>query len=213
MKRIHFFWCLIPLAGVLFHYGYGEQLLYAEDAVKLQRAARQLEQEAQFEPASKTYAAAEKAAHPDDHPLRTRLRIDAARTAMLGGNPLEAARQIERLLGAPTSGHFPNDLVTEAKTTLALSLYYAAYALRSELPEPKMWRSEIEGARQIFLALYEEATAKKRGAEAAFFAQNLEASILLARTRQAELVSLPTPAPAKAAQLAGIAAKRKADEE
>jgi hypothetical protein len=211
MKRIHFFWCLIPLAGLLFHYGYGEQLSYAEGAVQLQRTARQFEMDAAFETASERYAAAEKAAHPDDFALRARLRIDGARAMMLGGTPLEAARQLERLLGAPTSGELPRELVAEAKTTLALALYYAAYALRSALPEPNMWRAEIEGARQIFLALYEDAAAKNRVAETAFYAQNLEACILFARTRQPEFVSLPTPPPAKAASLAGIATKRKAD--
>jgi len=213
MKHPPLLWYFLPVFALLFHYAYGERMQYAEGSLKLQTQARLEERSGHFQEASTLFAQAEKAAHPDDFALRARLRIENARSLTAAGNPLEAARQMERLLGARSTSELPDALIADVQITLALSLYYAAYALRLELAEPQFWRSELDGARQIFLALYQDAERNQNAADASFHARNLEATILLSRTRQAELVSLDAPPPVIAAQKAGISAKRQAEAE
>lgn len=213
MNYRQFIWCLLPLGALLFHYAYGERIQYAEGSFRVRAAALLEEQAGRFDEASKRFTEAEKAAHPDDLPLRARLRIDSALASIGAGNLTEATSQLDRLLAAKRSTALPDFIIEEVQSTLALSLYYTAYALRLDLPDPEMWHSEADGARQIFLELYQSASRNKRLQEAAVYARNLEATIQLLRCRQAELASHPIPAPVRAALQTGLAAKRKAESE
>jgi hypothetical protein len=213
MNTRQFIWCLLPLGALLFHYAYGERLQYGEESFKIRSGALREKQSGRFDVASKRFDEAERAAHPDDLPLRARMRIDSALASIEAGNLTEATSHLDRLLAAKLSAGLPDFIVEEVQSTLALSLYYTAYALRLDLPDPEMWHSEADGARQIFLALYQSASQRKRPLEAAVYARNLEATIQLLRCRQAELASLPIPSPVRAALQTGLAAKRKADSE
>ncbi len=208
MKRVHFLWCIVPLGLVLFHFGLGERWLYAETAVRIQLQGFAAEASDQILTARELYLNAEKAAHPDDVLLRARLRIDTARTTILAGAPLNGVKQIERLLGNHADGILPSQLRAEARATRALGLYYAAYALRLDSPEPAVWQPELDSASQLFRDLFEDASREGRAQEAVFYARNLEACVRLKRTRQAELASLPTPPAVLATLNRGVSAKK-----
>lgn len=201
-------WCASPLLALAFHLAYGEQLLWAEIAIRLRLSAQQAERAANYTKALELYLASENAAHPKDSTLRARAHIDAARALMLAGSPLEAAEQIDLLLNAKPQKPLPENIVSEAKSTLALSLYYATYALRLESSSPKRWQNEIDEATALFRELYQSEIKSPRRPLAAFYARNLEATVLLARTRQAELASQLIPPPAQAALNQGVASKK-----
>lgn len=213
MNTRQFIWCLLPLGVLLFHYAYGERLQYGEESLKIRSSALRQKHSGQLELASKQFEKAEKAAHPDDLTLRASLRIDSALASIEAGNLTEATTQLDRLLAAKLSAELPAPIIEEVQSTLALSLYYTAYALRLDLPDPEMWHSEADGARQIYLALYQSASQKNRPLDAAVYARNLEATIQLLKCRQAELASLPIPSPVRAALQTGLAGKRKAESE
>ena len=201
-------WCVLPLFAVVFHCVYGGPLLTAEDAVKLRLLGQQKERAAQYNKAVELYLSAGHAAHPRDTILRARLRIDAARALMLSGSPLEAAEQIDSLLNSKSETTLPDNIIAEAKSTLALSLYYATYALRLESSSPKRWENEIREAIALFEELYKSEIKSPGAPLATFYARNLEASITLARTRQAQLASEMIPPPAQAALSHGVASKK-----
>ena len=201
-------WCLLPLFAIAFHFTYGSRLLLAEDAVKLRLLAQHEERAAHYKKAVERYLAAEDAAHPKDCILRARLRIDAARALMLAGSPLEAAEQIDLFLNTKLEKPLPENIIAEAKSTLALSLYYATYALRLESSSPKRWENEIQEATSLFEELYQSEIKSPGAPLAAFYARNLEATIALTRARQAELASEIIPPPALAAINQGVASKK-----
>ncbi|RFC43948.1 MAG: hypothetical protein DVB28_001269 [Verrucomicrobia bacterium] len=203
-------WCLAPLAVILFHFTTGQRLWFAEKSVPLRLLGEKAELAGNYKKAVEHYLSAESAAHPKDLVLRTRLRIDAARALMLDGSPLEAAEQIDLLLEPRRGRPLPTTLVAEARSTLALALYYAAYTLRLESSSPDMWKSEADGAYQIFRDLYQSEIRTEQKTLSVFYARNLEASVRLARARKGELASLPVPEAARAALERGVASKKRA---
>lgn len=208
MTRPVLCWCLAPLLAVLVHLAFGSKLSRAETASKQRQAAVEIEQQGKYDEAARLYQNAKQAAHPSDFPLRARLAVDIARTAILSGAPLEGSQQMEQLLDILKKQRPRLSIEEEAKATRALGLYFAAYALRLDSPAPEAWNREAEDARRLFLELHDSAKAQSRSGDTLFYGRNLEASITLARLRQAELASAPTPAPVLAALETGIAAKK-----
>lgn len=208
-KHARIAWCLLPLGVILFHFTAGQRLLFAEKSIQLRLLGKTSELAGNHKKAVRFYLSAENAAHPKDVVLRTRLRIDAARALTLEGSPLEAAEQMDILLEPRPAQPLPGSLVTEAKSTLGLALYYAAYTLRLESSSPDMWTSETDGACQIFRDLYNAEIRTDKKTLALFYARNLEASIRLARARQGELASQPVPDAARAALERGVASKKR----
>lgn len=209
-KNILIAWCLIPLGFLVFHFSLGERLLRAEEATRLQLQARNAERLGSYKKAVEIYLAAENAAHSSDLALRAQIRIDAARSIIKAGAPLEAAEQMDLLLKPATRHPLPKGLLSEARATLGMALYYAAYALRIETSSPSMWRGEVEEATRIFRDLYHAEMQTPGKKLAAYHARNLEATVLLGRTRRAELASLAVPPAARAALDQGVASKKEA---
>lgn len=208
MTRPVLYWCLAPLLAALVHLAFGGKLSGAETAFKQRQIATETERKGRYGEARSLYQSAKKAAHPSDFPLRARLDVDIARTAILSGAPLEGSRQMEQLLEILKKQRPRLPIEEEAKATRALGLYFAAYTLHLDSPAPEAWNREAKEARRLFLELHDAAKAQGRGGDALFYGRNLEASITLERLRQAELASAPTPAPVIAALETGIAAKR-----
>jgi len=209
-KYVLLTWCLVPLGVIAFHFTAGQRLWFAEKSIALRLRGEKAELAGNYKKAVERYLSAETAAHPEDLVLRTRLRIDAARALTLDGSPLEAAEQMDLLLEPQPGRILPTALLAEARSTLALALYYAAYTLRLESSSPDMWKSEADGAYQIFRDLYQSEIRGGQKSRSLFYARNLEASVRLARARQGELASLPIPEAARAALERGVASKKRA---
>jgi len=208
MKRPVLIWCLAPFIFALFHLAFGKKLQLAEIASEQRRLATESERTGRFSEARNLYNRAKSTAHPSDFALRARLDTDIARIAILSGAPLEAARQMAQLSETLMKRRQRLPVEEEVKATRALALYFAAYALRLESPMSEVWRNEAQTARRLFRELHETAKSDNRYGDTLFYGRNLEASILLERSRQAELTSAPTPGPVLAAVENGIAAQK-----
>ncbi len=200
MKPLHLLWLLFPMAALLLHFSQGETWLAREKAGALRKAALIEERNGRTRSARKLYQNALDATHPGDSPLRTRLRIDVARTSILSGEAFEGTEQMERFLAQRSFKNIPRELRREAVAIQALGLYFAAYALRLDNNESTMWTEEAQQARTLFAGLYRDATQAGAPKEAAIYARNLEASIQLQRFKQAEIALNPPPPASLAAR-------------
>lgn len=201
-------WALYPFAALLLHFTVGERWRAAENATSLRSEALSFEQKGNLQKAALLYGAAGKAALPYDLPLRARLKIDAARVAILLGEPFQGVEQMEKLLAEPSAKTLPGLLRSEANAICALGLYYAAYALRLDKNEPELWQQEAADARAIFLKLHENALRLNRPDEAAFYGRNLEAAIRLQREKLAEIAVNPPPPASLAARDRSVFVKK-----
>jgi hypothetical protein len=201
-------WCLYPLSILLIHFTKGERWRAAERAVALREKGTALEREARFAEAAQYYKSAEDAALADDVPLKSRLKIDAARVAILKGEVFEGVEKMERLLASNSGKSLPKALRAEMNATCALGLYYAAYALRLDNYQPALWQREAADARAIFSSLHEEAMRSNSPAETALHSRNLEATIRLQREKLAEIAVKPPPPASLAARDRNIFRKK-----
>lgn len=201
-------WCLYPLSILLIHFTRGERWRAAERAHALRDQGTALERSGSFSNAALCYRAAEEAALADDVPLKSRLKIDAARVAILQGEVFEGVERMERLLGSNAAKTLPKSLRAEANATCALGLYYAAYALRLDNFQPAFWQREAADARAIFSRLHEEALRARLSTETALFGRNLEAAIRLQREKLAEIATRPPPPASLAARDRNIFRKK-----
>jgi hypothetical protein len=201
-------WCLYPLSILLIHFTRGERWRAAERAVALRDQGITLERAGRFPEAAQCYKAAEENALADDVLLRSRLKVDTARVAILQGEVFEGVGRMERLLASNAGKSLPKALRAEANATCALGLYYAAYALRLDNDQPALWRREASDARAIFSNLHEQALRSNQSAEAALHGRNLEASIRLQKEKLAEIAVKPPPPASLAARDRNIFRKK-----
>lgn len=193
-------WCLYPLSVLLLHFTKGERWRGAESAMLSRTQAVGFEQEGRLQKAAQYYRTAEATALADDLLLQARVKIDAARVAILQGEAFEGVEKMEQLLAASPGKTLPKPLRAEANATCALGLYYAAYALRLDNNEPDLWQKEAAEARAIFLRLHEQARRANLPEEAALYGRNLEATIRLQRGKLAEIAVNPPPPASLAAR-------------
>jgi hypothetical protein len=181
---------------------------HTEASKRLRQKALETELAGNLQQAGKLYSKAAEAVDREDFKLRARLRIDAARTAILQGEAFEGIAQMERMLTQKEARKLTGLLQSEARATCALGLYYAAYALRLDNPQPEMWKQEALEAHTLFRELYEDAVRKGRENDATFYARNLEACIILERSKLAEIAINPPPPAALAARDKSIFQKK-----
>jgi hypothetical protein len=193
-------WCLYPLSALLLHFTLGERWRGAEQALSLRQQAVAFERDGRLQKAALYYKTAEGAALVDDLPLRARLKIDAARVAILQGEAFEGIERMEQLLSAHPGKALQRTLRAEANATWAIGLYYAAYALRLDNNEPDLWRQEASDAQAIFHKLHEQARRSNLTEEAALYGRNLEAAVRLQREKLAEIAVNPPPPASLAAR-------------
>jgi hypothetical protein len=201
-------WCIYPLSVLLLHFTRGERWHAAEGAMSLRTQGSLFEKEGRLQKAAECYKAAEQATLSEDLPLRTRLRIDAARVAILQGEVFEGVEKMERLLASNQAKALPGTLRSEAKATCALGLYYAAYALRLDNNWPEFWQQEVADATAIFLSLYEQALRANLQEETALHGRNLEAAIRLKKDKLADIAVNPPPPVSLAARDRSIFRKK-----
>jgi hypothetical protein len=88
----------------------------------------------------------------------------------------------------------PPALVEEARRTMASAQYYMTWLMRLEGRPRDDWEPVIEGARQNYRLLAEDADARTDEATAQRHSEDLESAIRLARMDLSDLQALPLPA-------------------
>jgi hypothetical protein len=187
-------WLLVPVIGLAWHMGPGQDQKALDEAAKHIRAAEAAAAIEDYTVAVDEYAAALKALPAGRTAEGRKIRLERAKAQMLARQLPQAHGDLKTLVDelAADSSADPN-LLAEARSTLANSQYYMTWLMRLEGLGPESWEPEIEAARQAYRLLAEDAS--KRGDEAAAkkHAEDLESTIRLARLDLGELQGLPLP--------------------
>jgi hypothetical protein len=187
-------WLLLLVAGAAWHYGPGQNYLKLDRAAATVRAADQAVREENYTEAVTLYEEAMKALPADRVGEVRKLRVQKAKAQMLSKQLPEAHADLQNLMDELTADKAADPAtVKEARSALAQSQYYITWLMRLEGLAREMWEPEIEGARQHYRLLAEEAKASGDAAGAKRYQQDLESSIRLARMDLGELQGLPLP--------------------
>lgn len=187
-------WMLLPVAGLAWHLGPGQEQKALDDAARHIRAAEAAAAGGDYALAIEKYDEALKALPPGRTAEGRKLRLEKAKAQMLARQLPEAHGELKALVDelAADPGADPK-LLADARSTLANSQYYMTWLMRLEGMSPNDWEPEIEAARQAYKLLAEEADARGDAAAAKKHREDLEAAIRLARMDLGELQGLPLP--------------------
>jgi hypothetical protein len=187
-------WLLVPVGVGIWHYGPGQERMQLDTVAQvLARAERQAtagewaEAAAQYDEALRNLPAGKVAE-------ARRIRVERAK-AQMNARLLPAAHEdlktlVEEMRDDPGAD---TKVLADARSALANSQYYMTWLMRLEGQPRETWEPEIEGARQNYRLLAEEASARGDVAGAKKNREDLEASIRLARMELSELQGLPLP--------------------
>jgi len=201
-KLLLTFWCLLPFAGAVYHYGPGRERMaldalatdVAEGRAHARRAAELTGEDASAEwaLAAVRFEAALSGLPKERVAERRALTLERAKCRMLCSQLPEANADLRALVheleGDPAADAA---LLFDARRTWANSEYYMTWLERLEGVPQDEWEPRIEGARQVYklLASDDDAT----GATKKAVQEDLESAVRLARMDLGELQGLPLP--------------------
>lgn len=207
-KILVFIWVLIPVAGLAYHFGPGQDRLRLDDAdralaeadaavVRADAATRARLKDAARGEWAKAEAAFEEALAklgPDRVPVARRVRLERAKAQMNLSRLPEARADLESLVQElKDDATAEPKLVADAREALANAQYYMTWLLRLEgVPEGE-WRREIEASRQNYKLLAEAASGSGDRDAVARANENLESAVRLQRMELNDLQGLPLP--------------------
>lgn len=184
-------WCLLPIGLAAFHFGPGQDLLKYDDAEAKLSEARAASAEENWADAIVAYREALNKLPKEEKQLAYRIRLETSKAMMFNKQLAKAREDLESLVTDLDSDQgAEQNLRDEARAALANSRYYMTYLMKLEGLPDSAWEPEIEAARQEYKLL---ATSAHDSSLAKQYADDLEASIRLARMDPAELYGLPIP--------------------
>jgi hypothetical protein len=187
-------WLLVPIVGLAWHYGPGQDRMVLDDVGRVLAAADRHAAAGEWEEADEQYEEALRLLPPERAAEARRIRLERAKVQM-ESHKLPAAHDelkglVEELKEDP--GADPN-LLAEARSALASAQYYLTWLMRLEGQPREVWEPEIEGARQTYRLLAEEAEGKGDAAAGQKHKEDLESVVRLARLDLSDLQGLPLP--------------------
>ncbi|MBX9626799.1 MAG: hypothetical protein K2X82_23565 [Gemmataceae bacterium] len=187
-------WLLLPVAGLAYHMGPGQEQKALDVVAKHVRAAEAAAADDDYTEAVEEYAAAIKALPEGRTAEARKLRLEKAKAQMLAKQLPEAHADLKVLVEELTAdaGADPK-LVAAARAAAANSEYYATWLMRLEGAGRDEWEPEVESARQTYKLLAEEAEKRGDASAAAKFKEDLEAAVRLERMELSELQGLNLP--------------------
>ncbi len=191
-------WLLVPVLASAYHYGPGQQQMQLDDVQVLLGQARAFVTQGQHAQAVDSFTDV-LARMPADRPSEiNRVRVERAK-AMLLSQQLPKALDELTLLVPELQNDAKTDpaLLADARQSLANAQYYLTWLMRLEGAPRTEWEPEIEGSRQTYRLLAEQAQARGDSAAAKQHQEDLEATIRLARMDLSDLQALPLPSQCK----------------
>ena len=187
-------WILVPVLASAYHYGPGQQRLALDDLQALLTAARTHVEKGQHARAEELFAEA-LAKMPAGREAETRrVRVERAKSLLLAEQLPKAYDELALLVPKlENDSQADPALLADAREALAGAKYYMTWLMRLEGDPRTEWEPEIEGARQTYRLLAEEARARGDEPGAKKHEEDLEAAIRLARLDLSELQALPLP--------------------
>jgi len=187
-KLLLYLWLLTPVVLLAYHYGPGQQGVARDEAAGQIAIAQKAEAAEDWRGAMAAYSAALARLPATDRPTRWQLRLAHGKARMEAGEIPEAISDFEGLLAEMEKSDASASTTEPVRTSLGTAQYYAGWLMRLEGAKAEEWNVPVEGARQQFRLLAEEAPGA--GGD---HRKNLEATIRLARMDLTELQGLPLP--------------------
>lgn len=184
-------WLMVPVAVGAYHYGPGQERLRLDGAAdELARAQARAAQE-NWSAAADSYEKALALLPPDHAAEARRIRLERDKAWLNDRKLPEAAADLKALAEEiqADKGADPA-LLADARDALANAQYYLTWLMRLEGLPREEWEPEIDGARQTYKLLAEQATDE---AAAVRHQEDLESAIRLARMEPGDLQGLAIP--------------------
>ncbi|NOX56537.1 MAG: hypothetical protein GXP27_19260 [Planctomycetes bacterium] len=184
-------WLMLPLLGVAYHFGPGQERMILDEVATLTADAERLAASEQWAEAFQQYSRALDRLPEGQQELRWRIVLGRAKVQMMIRQLPAAHEQLESLVEELRERKPPPDpdLVAEAEGALAHAKFYLTWLMRLEGVPRDEWEPEIETARELLKRLAERAD----GSERRRHVEDLEATVRLARLDLEELQALPLP--------------------
>jgi hypothetical protein len=187
-------WLVIPLAVGVWHYGPGQERMELDEIAGYLQKAQQLAERREYALAVEQYEEALRRLPGDRVADIQSVRLERDK-AQIFAHQLPAARKdlealVDELAADPKADAAR---LSDARQALANAQYYMTWLLRLEGQPRQIWEPEIEGARQNYRLLTEQARVGGHSDVAQKRAEDLEASVRLARMDLSELQGLPLP--------------------
>ncbi len=187
-------WLLVPVMLGAYHYGPGQERLKLDDASALVAEAEGQAAAEDYGKAVETYGEALALLPADRVSESRRLRLERAKAQMLARQLPEANVELKALVEEVAADKSADPrLLADARDALANSQYYITWLMRLEGLGRDEWEPEIEGARQTYRLLAEQATTRGDSKAVERHQEDLESAIRLARMEPGELQGLAIP--------------------
>lgn len=187
-------WLFVGLAGVIYHFGPGQEHLEVDRVARTLKLARQNVDDENWSQAVELYDQV-LADLPADKITQSReVQLEKAKSQMMAKELPKARKALENLLNE-IRGDQSSDkrFVAEVQSTLANSQYYMTWLMRLEGLAEEEWMPEIEAARQHYTQLTIDAENLGDKDLLNRSKEDLESAIRLARMDLSELQGLPLP--------------------
>jgi hypothetical protein len=187
-------WCLVPVGLFAWHYGPGREQLALDGTADILETAH-AHAAAEDWPAAIESLETALAALPKERITEARrIRLELAKARMEAAGLPQAREELAALVAEiEADPQAPADLRDDSLAALATARFYMTYLMKLEgLPDTE-WEPEIEAARQERKLLAQRASAAGDSAAATRHADDLEATIRLARMEPEELYGLAIP--------------------
>jgi hypothetical protein len=187
-------WVLLPVGAWAYHEGPGQDALALDDAAALLEKAHAAALEGDWAVAVESYGEALASLPAERQAELRRIRLERAKAQMLA-HQLPAAHADLAALVSELQGDRNADVgvLAAARDALAQAQYYMTWLMRLEGRPREDWEPEIDGARQLYALLAEQAEAAGDEQAAARARADLESAVRLARMELKDLQGLPIP--------------------
>ena len=194
MKRLFlFFWLLLPLPVIVWHYGPGQKWFARDQAHTLIQRAQKFETERKWSDAETLYREAAGKVRNEDPKLKTQLDIALVRQRYRQGGAVESIDMIDSVISDAKFHQQPAEIQREARELAGRIHYHAAWVMRLEGAQKDLWMEEAELSRQNFRLLSEETLSAGKAGYSQIQQTNLESSVRLQRMGLMDLMAKPLP--------------------
>ncbi|MGE3818316.1 MAG: hypothetical protein AB7I30_02685 [Isosphaeraceae bacterium] len=195
MRKLALFsWLLIPLLAGAYHYGPGQDLLLRDDAGQALAAADVHAAAGRWDKAISSYELALNKLPKSRLAEIRQVRVERAKAMMLDGKLPEASADLTALVDElQADANAEPKTLADARAALAGSRYYLTWLMKLEGLGRDEWEPEIEGARQTYRLLAEQADAAGDAETAAKWREDVESAVRLALMEPGELQGQPLP--------------------
>lgn len=191
-------WLMVPVAFGAYHYGPGQEKLRLDDAGRALREADRLAAAEEWSGAVAKYDAALSQLPEGRLDEARRIKLSRAKARMQDRKLPEAYADLSELVDQLEDDKAADPkLRDDAREAFANSQYYMTWLMRLEGLPAAEWEPEIDGSRQAYRLLAEQAEARGDRDKAKAHREDLESAIRLARLDLDELQGLDLPSQCK----------------